>query len=67
MAIKASRIDVWTTTIDDRAGAVAEKLEPLARAGADLELVFARRTPEQLMGGADGAERGHARRSRLCR
>src|SRR5437762_12432643 len=47
MAIKASRIDVWMTVIDDRAGGAAEKLEALAKAGADLEVVFARRTPEQ--------------------
>src|SRR5919201_1358785 len=47
MAIKASRIDVWMTIIDDRAGGAAEKLEALAKAGADLEVVFARRTPEQ--------------------
>jgi hypothetical protein len=47
MAIKVSRSDVWITTIDDRAGGAADKLEALAKAGADLELVFARRTPEQ--------------------
>ena len=47
MAIKASRHDVWMAVIDDRAGGAAEKLEALARAGADLEVVFARRTPEQ--------------------
>ncbi|HYL87855.1 MAG TPA: amino acid-binding protein [Burkholderiales bacterium] len=46
MAIKASRNDVWMTVIDDRAGGAAEKLEALAKAGADLEVVFARRTPE---------------------
>ncbi len=46
MTIKASRIDVWMTVIDDRAGGAAEKLEALAKAGADLEVVFARRTPE---------------------
>lgn len=46
MAIKASRHDVWMAVIDDRAGGAAEKLEALARAGADLEVVFARRTPE---------------------
>src|ERR671936_258823 len=46
MAIKASRIDVWMTVIDERAGGAAEKLEALAKAGADLEVVFARRTPE---------------------
>src|ERR1051325_290437 len=41
MAIKASRVDVWMTVIDDRAGGAAEKLEALANAGADLEVVFA--------------------------
>ena len=46
MAIKASRNDVWMAVIDDRAGGAAEKLEALARAGADLKVVFARRTPE---------------------
>ena len=46
MAIKASRNDVWMTVIEDQPGAAAEKLEALARAGADLEVVFARRTPE---------------------
>ncbi len=47
MAIKVSRYDVWVGTVDDRAGGAAEKLEALAKAGANLELVFARRTPEQ--------------------
>ena len=46
MALKASRNDVWMAVIDDRAGGAAEKLEALAKAGADLEVVFARRTPE---------------------
>ena len=47
MTIKASRYDVWMTVIDDRAGGAADKLEALAKAGAHLEAVFARRTPEQ--------------------
>ena len=47
MAIKVSRQEVWSVIIDDRAGAVADKLEALAKAGANLELVFARRRPEQ--------------------
>ena len=46
MTIKASRSDVWMAIIDDRPGGAAEKLEALARAGADLEVVLARRTPE---------------------
>jgi hypothetical protein len=46
MALKASRIDMWTTTVSDRAGGAADKLEALSKAGANLEMVFARRTPE---------------------
>lgn len=46
MAIKVSKADVWAVSIDDRAGGLARKLEPLARAGASLEMVLARRTPE---------------------
>jgi hypothetical protein len=47
MALKASRTDMWTCPLEDRAGGTAEKLEALASAGADLEMVFARRAPEQ--------------------
>ena len=47
MKLKATRVQVWRATIDDRVGGAAERLEPLAKAGANLEFVFARRTPEQ--------------------
>jgi hypothetical protein len=47
MAITVSRSDVWTGTLEDRPGGLAEKLEALAQAGANLEYVLARRTPEQ--------------------
>lgn len=46
MALKVTKADVWAVSIDDRAGGVADKLDALARAGANLEMVFARRTPE---------------------
>jgi hypothetical protein len=46
MALKASKAEVWAVSVDDRAGGVADKLEMLARAGANFEMVFARRTPE---------------------
>ena len=46
MALKATKAEVWAVSIDDRAGGVADKLEPLARAGANFDMVFARRTPE---------------------
>lgn len=47
MAVKVSKIEMWMATIDDRAGGAADKLEPLAKAGANFEFVFTRRTPEQ--------------------
>jgi hypothetical protein len=47
MALKATRNDVWTATIEDRAGGAAAILEQLARAKVNLDMVFARRLPEQ--------------------
>lgn len=47
MKLKVTRMQVWRSAIDDRVGGAADRLEPLARTGADLEFVFARRTPEQ--------------------
>jgi hypothetical protein len=47
MALKAGRTDMWTCPLEDRAGGTAEKLDALAKAGANLEMVFARRAPEQ--------------------
>jgi hypothetical protein len=45
MALKITKTEMWSVTIDDRAGGAAEKIEPSA--GANFEFVFARRTPEQ--------------------
>jgi len=45
MKLKVSRAEMWTATIEDRAGGTAEKLEPLAKAGASLEVLIARRAP----------------------
>ena len=46
MKLKVSRIDVWAAMIEDKPGGLANKLEALAGAKADLEFVLARRTPE---------------------
>lgn len=46
MKLKVSRVDMWMATIEDRPGGAAEKLEPLAKVGANFEFAFARRTPE---------------------
>ena len=47
MALKATKADVWVVTLEDRPGGAAGKLEALAKAGANLEMVLARRTAEQ--------------------
>ena len=47
MALKVAKCDVWAVTIDDRPGGTAEKLEILSKAGANLEMLLARRTAEQ--------------------
>lgn len=43
----ASKVDVWVATIPDRPGGLREKLEGLAKAGADLEFLLARRSPDK--------------------
>lgn len=40
MAITVKRIVLWRGKVDDQAGALAGVLEPLARAGADLQLLM---------------------------
>jgi len=47
MKLSISRTEVWAATIDDRPGAVADKLGALAAAGANLGFIIARRMPEQ--------------------
>jgi len=45
MAYSVSKVDIWSGDIEDRAGGLAAKLDPLADAGADLMVVIARRQP----------------------
>jgi hypothetical protein len=47
MDFDAQRVEVWAATINDRPGGLAEKLAPLAEAGADLEFVVSRRAPDK--------------------
>jgi hypothetical protein len=43
MSYSVNKVEMWTGEIDDRAGGLATKLEALAKAGGDLEIVVARR------------------------
>ncbi|MBI4579252.1 MAG: ACT domain-containing protein [Planctomycetes bacterium] len=47
MAYEISKVDVWAGSIEDRPGGLADKLEVLAKAGASLEFLIARRDTEQ--------------------
>jgi len=44
MAMKVERFDMWVAPIKDNPGSLAEKLESLSQAGANLDFVIARRT-----------------------
>jgi hypothetical protein len=45
MAIKVKPITLWRRELENRPGALAASLEPLARAGADLQVLMAYRQP----------------------
>jgi hypothetical protein len=45
MAITVKKAALWRKEIDNRPGTLASALEPLARAGADLQVVMAYRYP----------------------
>ncbi len=47
MPYSVSKLEVWTGDIEDRAGGLAAKLDPLADAGANLKCVIARRQPHR--------------------
>ena len=40
MAVKVKRITLWRKELENRAGTLAQTLEPVARAGADLQVVM---------------------------
>ena len=46
MGLFVEAVDVWAAPIPDRAGGLAEALRALHDAGADLQCVIARRTPD---------------------
>ncbi|HLQ43679.1 MAG TPA: ACT domain-containing protein [Planctomycetaceae bacterium] len=47
MAITVTKVDVWTTEIPDQPGGLSAKLDPLAKAGVNLDFVMARRQPDK--------------------
>ena len=47
MGFKLDRIHIWSGEIQDKAGGIAQKLAPLAQAGANLEYIYTRRQPDK--------------------
>lgn len=47
MKVIAEREDVWVASIEDKPGAMAQRLTALAEAGADLDFIIARRSVEK--------------------
>ncbi len=47
MELMVEREDVWIASLEDKPGTLASKLEALADAGADLDSVIARRSPDR--------------------
>jgi hypothetical protein len=47
MDVIVEPVDVWAATIEDRPGGLAAVLTVLREAGADLQFIIARRSPEQ--------------------
>jgi hypothetical protein len=47
MDLIVEKEDVWIASLEDKPGALAGKLTALADAGADLDFVIARRSPER--------------------
>lgn len=47
MAISIRKLTLWRTEVQHRPGALSELLEPLAAAGADLQIVMGYRIPGQ--------------------
>ena len=50
MKLNLSRVDVWAAEIEDKPGALANKLQILAAGGANLEFVISRRADREGMG-----------------
>jgi len=47
MELIVERVDVWAASITDKTGSLAQLLTGLKEAGADLDLILARRAPEK--------------------
>lgn len=51
MELTVEQEEVWAASLEDKPGTLANKLTALAEAGADLDFIIARRTPDKPGGG----------------
>src|SRR5690242_10627374 len=47
MPLKVQKVDTWAAPLKDESGGLADKLDVLAKAGANLEFVIGRRAPDK--------------------
>ncbi len=47
MTMNAEQVEVWAASLEDKPGALANKLSALAEVGADLDFIIARRAPDK--------------------
>lgn len=45
MLVNVTKVDLWSAVIPDQPGSIAQKLEGLAKAGANLDFIMAWRNP----------------------
>ena len=67
VAVSIRKITLWRTEVEHRPGALAELLEPLAAAGADLQTVMGYRIPGQKDAGGDRGGPGEQPQGRARR
>jgi hypothetical protein len=47
MAYSVTKVSVWAGEIEDQPGGLAQKLDPLTKAGASFEFIISRREPDK--------------------
>jgi hypothetical protein len=47
MAYEITKVDVWVAELQERPGGLADRLDALAKAGANLEFAISRRQPDK--------------------
>jgi len=65
MPLKVEKVALWSGEIEDKPGALAKVLEPLAQAGVDLQVVLAERNPAKVVSASSILVLSRAGRQRM--